>query len=275
MWVLLSCFAALCAGTSDALSKKGVQNIPPLTMAWIRPGYAALFLVPLIFIAPAPHAPAEFWTAIAIAVPLEITGSLLFYKALEAAPLSTVIPYMAFTPAVLLLFGWLVAGDQPHLQGIVGVLTVTIGAFILQAKGLSLRAKGPALMLATAFVFALTTAFAKKALMASSVYMFASVYFGLTALGLLPLQFRHSENLSRLISRPGLFLLLGLVEASGLFVQFHAMRLTDAAYVLAIKRLSLLVSVFYGWAYFKEIQLFSRLIGAAIMVAGAILIALS
>jgi uncharacterized membrane protein len=53
------------------------------------------------------------------------------------------------------------------------------------------------------------------------------------------------------------------------------MATAPAAYVIAIKRLSLLLSVLYGWLFFQEKNLGTRLFGAGIMALGAILIALA
>jgi uncharacterized membrane protein len=103
---------------------------------------------------------------------------------------------------------------------------------------------------------------------------FSSVYFPLIAVGLLPFQFRESGGGVRaLLSSPGLFFAIGAVEASSFLVQFFAMDMKEAAYVIAIKRLSLLFSVFVGWLFFNEKRLLSRLFGAAAMIAGAMLIA--
>jgi uncharacterized membrane protein len=58
-------------------------------------------------------------------------------------------------------------------------------------------------------------------------------------------------------------------------LQFHAFQQVEAAYVIAIKRLSLLLAVFYGWFIFKETGIKSRFFGALLMFIGAIMIALT
>jgi uncharacterized membrane protein len=42
--------------------------------------------------------------------------------------------------------------------------------------------------------------------------------------------------------------------------------------MISIKRLSLLIGVFYGWMFFKEKEIRERLIGAALMLAGFVMI---
>jgi drug/metabolite transporter (DMT)-like permease len=171
------------------------------------------------------------------------------------------------------------------MQGVVGVLLVALGAFLLQMETISWahfearrifpREKGPLLMLGVALIFSITTIFAKRALDASSPLYFSSVYFALIAIGLSPMQFRVENGWKLLVTQPKQLLPLGFCEASSFLVQFFAMATAPAAYVIAIKRLSLLLSVLYGWLFFQEKNLGTRLFGAGIMALGAILIALA
>ena len=53
---------------------------------------------------------------------------------------------------------------------------------------------------------------------------------------------------------------------------FTAISMTDVAYMISVKRTSLIMSVFYGWALFKEEKIKERLLGSIVMLAGVILI---
>jgi uncharacterized membrane protein len=69
-----------------------------------------------------------------------------------------------------------------------------------------------------------------------------------------------------------LFIAIGLCEALSFLIQFHAFWYVEIAYVVAIKRLSLLLSIIYGRVFFQEKQNHIQLSGAALMILGAILI---
>ncbi len=56
---------------------------------------------------------------------------------------------------------------------------------------------------------------------------------------------------------------------------FIAISLTQAAYMISIKRMSLVFSVIYGRVIFKELGLKERLFGSVVMLAGAALIIFS
>jgi uncharacterized membrane protein len=248
-----------------------------------KPGWGTLFMVPVFLLAASPHDPRTFWINVGIALPMELIAALMFNKSVQLAPLSLSVPYLAFTPVFLLILEWIFFPARPTMQGVAGILLVTAGAFLLQMetiswayfmeRGIFPREKGPLLMLGVACIFSVTTIFAKRALDASNPMYFSSVYFALIALGLAPLQFRVPGGWKLFFTQPKQFFPLGFAEASGFLMQFIAMRTVEAAYVIAIKRLSLLLSVFYGWLFFKEENLRSRLLGAGVMALGAILIA--
>lgn len=54
----------------------------------------------------------------------------------------------------------------------------------------------------------------------------------------------------------------------------QGLTLAPAAYTIAVKRLSLLISVFLGGMWLKERPFLPRLLGAGLMCGGVILIAL-
>ncbi len=283
MWFFLSLGTAVCAGTADALSKNALGTFRVPTMALVRSGYAAFFLVPFLLLAPSPLDPEVFWKNVAMAMPLEIVAIFGYQTALQISPLSLTVPYLAFTPVFLLGFGWLFLGESLSLLGILGILFVTAGAFFIQATNevrhpvallkSTLREKGSLLMLTVSLIYAITSVFAKKAVMASSPAYFSGMYLGLLAVCLLPFQRKGGAQVRDLVRRPGLFAGIGALEALTFLLQFEAFLQAQVAYAIAVKRLSLLLAVFYGRVFFKEANLLPRLAGAAIMVAGATMIA--
>ncbi|MCH8317165.1 MAG: EamA family transporter [Bacteroidetes bacterium] len=81
-----------------------------------------------------------------------------------------------------------------------------------------------------------------------------------------------------LIKKPALLILLlglGLFSALTFICHMTALSLTLVAYLVAIKRSSVILGVLFGYFIFKEKNISSRLVGAAIMVTGVFCIALS
>src|SRR4051794_36819487 len=112
MWFALSLLTAVLVSVADSLGKKILQTQRPETVALIRPAWASVFLLALLPWAIPPLRAGNFWIPIAMAVPLEIAAALAFNKALQMAPISLVIPYMAFTPVFLIIGGRLFLGEH-------------------------------------------------------------------------------------------------------------------------------------------------------------------
>lgn len=71
----------------------------------------------------------------AISALLKAGSSLLFQRALQLSPVSLSVPYLAFTPALLLVTSYFMLGEQPDLNGVVGVIIMTAGAYGLNTAG--------------------------------------------------------------------------------------------------------------------------------------------
>ena len=80
--------------------------------------------------------------------------------------------------------------------------------------------------------------------------------------------------LSLIASRPGAFLAIGFFTASMVICHYTALSLTNVAYMIAIKRTSLIWSVLFGRLLFGETNIRERLLGSVVMVAGVVLITL-
>ena len=66
------------------------------------------------------------------------------------------------------------------------------------------------------------------------------------------------------------FLFIGIFTAIMILSHFMAISMADVAYVISIKRTSLIFSVFYGWVVFKEVDIGERLLGSGLMLAGIV-----
>ena len=53
---------------------------------------------------------------------------------------------------------------------------------------------------------------------------------------------------------------------------YYAIEIAKVAYMIAVKRTSLIFATLWGWLFFKEEQITGRLAGATIIVIGVLLI---
>jgi len=91
--------------------------------------------------------PKKFEMAILIGGFLTMLGKVAaqytYLKALSLAPLSHVIPYLAWNPVFLLIVGALLLDEKPTIWGIIGCLIVVFGAYLISidAKQRDAKAK--------------------------------------------------------------------------------------------------------------------------------------
>ena len=132
-------------------------------------------------------------------------------------------------------------------------------------------------MIVAASIFSITSVLGKQAINHSSAMFFAATYFPIITVFLSPIIFlRYKKGLIRInFSKKTLylFLLLGLIWVLAGVSHCLAISLTDAAYMIAVKRSALFFGIIYGALVFKESNIKERLLGVSIMFLGIILIA--
>jgi drug/metabolite transporter (DMT)-like permease len=282
-WFSLALMAAVAVATRDAWIKKHLSYCGPYAMALYPFVYSMpLFVLVYLFIEK-PPLDSTFWQCLLFSIPLEIVATLAYMESIRVSPLSLTIPYLALTPVFTLLTGRLMLHELPGPVGTFGVLATVVGSYVLNInpgdrrllapfRGM-LTEKGCRLMLLVAIIYSMTSALCRKAILHSSPMFFAAVYCLLLSSSMLVilLIWRKTtlQSLTRELPKGCAAGLLFFIE-----VIFNSMALAFAmaAYMISVKRLSVVISVIYGGVFFRESHLLFRFAGALIMAAGAIMI---
>jgi drug/metabolite transporter (DMT)-like permease len=130
-------------------------------------------------------------------------------------------------------------------------------------------------MIIVAFLFSITANLGKILVLKSSPLFFSSIYLPSLAIPFLFIAlFTSGEKINQLKSNFNGLFFIGLFFA--LMTVFHmlAVQLVIVPYMISIKRTSSIFSVLYGHFLFKEKNIKERLLGALIMLIGAVLIIL-
>ena len=283
-WFFLSLISALGLATADALTKRYFSDLPPYRMGVVRILSVAPWMALAFFFIPSAAPDRTFWLAIAAALPLEICAFFLYMRALKLSPLSLSLPFLAFTPVFMILTGRFILDETITTGGMLGIGLIVLGAYILNLSKTKAGLLGPVkavlhepgswIMLFISFLYAFTAPIGKVAVLHSNPWFFSAVYnLALSAVivSLWPMAGGRA-TVRGMIERPGVILLLGFVTAVENFCHMMAIAQVEAAYMIAIKRMSLLFGVLYGAWWFGEENIRERLAGAAIMVAGVVLI---
>ena len=270
----------------DLFSKRGLHAVDEYIASFSFKFFALPFLLPLVFIFGIPHLGSNFWIALIIDGVLNVFTIILYMRAIKVSDLSITVPLVAFTPMFLLITSPLILGEFPTPLGVVGVLLIVFGSYLLNITKISdgllgpfkalLRKKGPKLMLFVAFLFSITSNIDKIGVQNSSPIFWAFSINLFVMLAIIPLIFFKSDHdFSSIKTDFKVLFPIGFFSALTIIFQMIAISLTLVAYVISIKRVSVVFGVLWGRFVFKEKGIKERLAGTSVMVLGVALITLS
>ncbi|EKE20180.1 MAG: hypothetical protein ACD_8C00046G0005 [uncultured bacterium] len=308
-WIIFALLGAMFQAVESGIKKKALQtkgmNNVVAVIAFLVAGI--LFALTYAFqegtLAPVHNLSNTFWINLGWMVGLNIIAVWFSYKALDAADLSYLMPFMTLTSLSLIIPPMILLGEYPSVMSFVGITVVVVGALAMDWKGkgkltekeLEKRKnnrKGVLYFLATAICYTFTPTFAKILVVESGSALFASYVIHLfIAIGFIPLAFlipvagKRSESLQiirqNLTGKAGKTFLLATVLA-GVAIAIangsinYALQSATVANVFAIKRTMPLFAFLIGVFYFKErSNLTQKIIATLIMVVGAVIITLS
>ena len=283
-WFYYSELAAFFDASTSALSKKALENSDVYTVAWVRYGYAFPFFLCILMFVEVPPLDSTFFLVTIVLIPLEILALILRIRAIKHSPLSLTLPFLSLTPVFLIGTSYVMLGEKPDESGLIGILLVALGAYLLNVhttrEGLlgPLRAiyneEGSLLMIAVAFIYSITSNLGKIAILHSGPVFFAAAYPAVIALALFPLMMMKPVNgFKNAASRPFLFTTIGVSNLLMFVTHSLAIQLIEVPYMLSVKRTSLIFGVLYGWMLFRETNVRERLLGGVVILIGVALIA--
>jgi drug/metabolite transporter (DMT)-like permease len=214
-----------------------------------------------------------------------VIATQLNLEALKREELSYTAPLNAFVSIFTLIIAAVFLGESPPKFGIVGILIIVLGAYIINIKPDRVKwydplvhlAKntGARLSLAVALGYAVNTVLFK--LISNEGHDSFSILYATTIFGWLLLvyvPFVKQRELKAAL-RSNKFVLFGAAVSSfaGSFFHILAVAGTYASYAVSVRRFEVLFSVLLGWRFLKEINIRNKVIGSLCMVVGAILMA--
>lgn len=295
LWIILSLISAFSLATSDAFTKRALRLENEYLIAWLRLILSLPLLIVLLLIIPSPSVDSTFYMAFISALPLEILALTLYIKALRVSPMSLSLPFLSLTPFFLILFSRLILGEHVTLLGAAGIFFIVIGGYSLnissQGKDPSMpltqrlleplraigRERGSIYMISVAIIYSITSSLGKLAILHSSPLYFGATYFISLTICFTPLVWLNLRNrplASVLMTELRHSLLPGLFYSLMIITHMLAISMAEAAYMIAIKRSSLLIGSIYGFVLFRERNVLERLSGAILMFTGFLLIVL-
>ncbi|MEM6452051.1 MAG: DMT family transporter [Cyanobacteria bacterium P01_D01_bin.105] len=306
MWLILASFTAFFEACKDATGKQSLKTLDEYSVLFSLMTIGAMLMLPVLFLTGGiPPIQPNFGWALLIGGSLNILAFTFYVRALKIADLSLTVPLVTLTPLFLLITAPLILQEWPTWADGTGVVLLVIGSYVLNletaadgkllnAKALDARAldgkplasnflapllamarsPGSRLMLCVAFLWSITANFDKIGVMNSSSLFWVISLFSTIAAGMVPFVFLRGRNFKGILLQWKWLGIAGAFGAIAITCQMFALPLAPVSQVVAVKRMSTLISVFFGHFFFAEQGLRSRLLGAAIMVSGVAVMSL-
>ncbi|MDO8601394.1 MAG: DMT family transporter [bacterium] len=242
-----------------------------------------------------PHISTAFWIPFAATAVLNIIIIYGQTKALKMEDASIIEPLQGITPIFVILTSWLMLREFPTPLGLLGILSVVLGVYVLNLKqsdmklptglhqwigllgkpwGRLFSSRGARLALITVMLASISLNFDKMVVVSSSPMMRASTVFLVVAATVYIISKIRGQwqKLDKGCFWPlfGIGLLIGL---SNILMDWGFLY-GIVPYVGSLKRFQIIVTTILAGIFLHEGDMRFRITAAAIMFAGIVLIAL-
>jgi len=288
MWLIYSISCALSDSIASLGNKKLVsRKLDPVAISYFVHALGAFgFLVLALYSGQNIFDISPFSLGlVALTAALAALAGVLILISLKKGDLSLIAPIQTLTPLFVLIIAIFFLKQSPGPVGLIGILLVVIGGIFLDKNPHEsvvsvlkrIVSYQPALIaVAAAVLFAIASILDQIGLESAGIgiwilYVYFFIFLFLTPVVVLS----RRKTLPALKNHLPLLVFVTGFHVLAIFLQFSALTLKSASYVMSIKRLSSVFAVLLASIFLKEKRAVSRIPGAVIMVAGAILIGLS
>jgi len=286
--IALGLTSALFKSASELTSKFYLNDdLNEYVASWALRAFAIPMLAVMVAYTGIPNISSDLWYVLAFNVPASIVATILYMKAIKVSDVSIISPLGAVTPIFLLITSPLLVNEFPSPIGILGVFIITAGVYLLKLDTAStgdvlapFRAiaheEGARYILGVVLIYSISGNLDKLGVEASSPVFYALIVHVLVTLGLtIVVLLKVDDWQSEVTSQWKAIAPIGALSGIAIVAQMTALTYTLAVYVLALKRVGILLSVAGGSILLDEGNLRERLGGTAIIIFGVILVSLA
>lgn len=264
----------------NLLLKRATEN--QLVVFWANLVAAACFL-PFVFLR-TPLGPFG-WRLAAVSAAAEAIYYVLLMTAYRIGDFSLVYPIArGAAPAFLAIGAVVVLGERPGPGGLVGLGLIVTGLFTVGSAGWGQQrerkglAPGVALALLVALLIAFYSVIDGAAVKREDPLVYVGAVYALTALWLSPIMLhRYGWTALRngLSAHRGRAVAVGILQALGYSTVLYVFSRGSVGYAGAIRESSVVLGALAGWLWLGEELGARRVLGAVLMFAGVMVIAVA
>lgn len=287
-WFLLSLGSAFFSAGAAVSQKKVLFQTEALTFSFLLFIFVAIFSLPAVFLSDFSAVSTGALIALYFRSLLGTFSFLFVMLSIKNMDISRALPLLALTPGLVALFAFIFLGDNLTLIQISGLLLLIIGTYILEVKSrgsvlepfkIFIKSRSHNYVLAALVLFTIT-AVTDRALLGKykfqpdAFYLAQQLFYLLNFSLIVIITGGLRKNISRL-KDPGLvgwLLLIALLTTGYRYTEISAIKIAPVALVLSVKRISIFIAMIAGGKLFKEKNLLKKIIAAAIIIGGSLLI---
>jgi uncharacterized membrane protein len=270
---------------SNVFQKQLTVHQHPFFVNFISYGILSIVSLFLIYDYTLEKLPADFWIFSILGGICGALGNGFLVKALELGQLSVLGPINAYKSVVGIFFAFILLGEIPNLWAFLGVALIIIGSyFVLNNEGgkfswALLKQEAIKFRLLALVLTGTQAVFDKQVILNSNLTLaFASwcifgAMFSVPVLSLMKVNYKLEMSKIRFNSMVK-YLALSMSVAIMVFTTNYTFSKMQVGPSLALFQVSILISVFFGYRFFKETDLVRKIIGSLIMILGSVLIIL-
>jgi uncharacterized membrane protein len=290
MWQLLAITSALFSALAAVFEKKALFKTDPLSFSFILSAITFVLALPFFAFVEFGQINTSAVIVLYIKSVLGAAAFLLVMYGIKNNELSSSLPLLVFTPALVAIVAFFFLGEAIETNGIFGMILLLIGTYFLQLEknGSWLspflfvqKNKAQWYIIGAIVLFTITSVLDKTILKAykldpDAFLPIQQLFFTLNFL-LIFLIKKQSFKTVGLNLKQTFWIILMVAVFAIIYRYSHilAIKSGSVALVLSVKRTSVFFAAIIGGTWFKEKNVLQRSIATAVMVAGVILIILA
>jgi uncharacterized membrane protein len=226
----------------------------------------------------------DFYYIVPIIGILDSIAMYYYMKSLKTGKLGEVVPLQITTPLFTMFFAPILLNEHITFLGVLGIILMVFGIYCLNIKDLRknfllpfktiIKNKENRYMLITAFLWSITTCLHKLGMQNSNTF-FWLVFSKFPLFIFFSFAFFYNKNSLNVIKNNfTTFSILGFLNAITTCFYYSALYMGIAVYAMVIKRTSVIIGILLGAILYKELNVREHVVGAVIMLAGCLCIAM-
>jgi len=287
-WLIFAIGSALFASAASITQKRTLNKEHAMEYSAILAilNFAfSLVLIPKVNF----NIPIIYYAVVYIGSWLGAIAFLLVAKSIRHMELSSSSPILNFGPAITAIFAWIILGEALGMLQWVGIGLLVLGAYVLEIKGslshilspfkAMIKSKYYHFIIIALLLYGFSSLIDRFTLThgVSPETMIVLIHFFIMINYLIMIHFLYGglKDIKHGIKSSGKWIvLISAFTVTYRFLQAKAVAIAYVGLVVAIKRLSTLVSTMVGGKIYHEKNLVVKVLGCIIMLWGAVFIIL-